>query len=178
MKIKCSRHYSDSRSCIEQGYAQSDQCSYCAPTLTKRLSWRTKQAQFFQSLGCGQVHVIHFMGACEACGRSVYSHSCAGQRLCDDRVEDSPDPRGIIPPGHCMNLYHASEYDMTGRDVMTCAACADDGDRYRAIMAKTKAAGIWLKPNVIGYLCAVCGKSGPECKGENHKFVCGEELTR
>jgi hypothetical protein len=111
--------------------------------LTKRLSWRTKQAQFFQSFGCGQVHVIRFMGTCEACNRSVYSHGCQGAKPCGDTVASSPDPRGIIPPEHCMNLYHANEYGMKGRDLITCYSCSEDGDRYRAIMAKTKAAGTW-----------------------------------
>ncbi|MGO8792904.1 MAG: hypothetical protein ACLQVL_36715 [Terriglobia bacterium] len=152
--------------------------------LTKRLSWRTNQDQFFQSFGCGQTHTIKYMGTCESCGRSVYSHGCAGERHCGDQVADSPDPRGIIPPQHCMNRYHAKEYGMTGRDVLTCAACADDGDRYRAIIAQSKSKGIWIALNVIGYLCAVCGKSGPEhahydsTDPRTHKFVCGEEITQ
>jgi hypothetical protein len=120
-----------------------------APTLTKRLSWRTKQDQFFQSSGCGQVHVIHYAGACESCGRSVYSHGCQGAKPCGDLVTDSPDPRGIIPPEHCLNIYHASEYSLTGRDLVTCASCADDGERYHTLMARTKSSGIWTKPEVI-----------------------------
>ena len=153
------------------------------PTLTKRLSWRTKNPQFFQSFGCGQVHVIHFAGTCESCGRSVYSHGCQGAKPCGDLVTDSPDPRGIIPAEHCLNLYRASEYDLKGRDLITCAACADDGDRYRAIIAQAKYKGIWTRPEVIGYLCGICGKSGPEhghydaTDPNTHKFICGEEVT-
>jgi hypothetical protein len=147
------------------------------PTPTKRLSWRTKQDQFFQSFGCGQTHVIKFIGTCESCSRSVYSHGCQGAKLCGDLVTDSPDPRGIIPAEHCLNLYRASEYSLKGRDLVTCAACADDGDSYRAIMAQAKHSGTWTQPEVIGYLCGVCGKPGPECKSEDHKFVCGEEVT-
>jgi hypothetical protein len=147
------------------------------PTLTKRLSWRTRQDQFFQSAGCGQTHVIHFAGNCESCGRSVYSHGCAGARPCGDVIEASPDPRGVIPAEHCLKLYHANEYGLKGRDLITCATCADDGDHYRALMAQAKHKGTWTRPEVIGYLCGLCGKSGPECKGENHKFVCGEEVT-
>ena len=49
-------------------------CKASSPTLTKRLSWRTKNPQFFQSFGCGQTHIIRFAGNCESCGRSVYSH--------------------------------------------------------------------------------------------------------
>ena len=45
---------------------------------------------------------------------------------------------------------------------MTCAVCADDGDRYLALMAQAKHKGTWTRPEVIGYLCGVCGKSGPE----------------
>jgi hypothetical protein len=147
------------------------------PTLTKRLSWRTTKDQFFQSFGCGQAHVIRYAGNCESCGRSVYSHGCQGARPCRDVVEASPDPRGIIPAEHCLNLYHASEYGLKGRDLVTCATCADDGDRYRALMTQAKHKGTWTRPEVVGYLCGVCGKSGPECKGEGHKFVCGEEVT-
>jgi hypothetical protein len=112
-------------------------------TPTKRLNWRTKQNQFFQSFGCGQTHVIKFMGLCECCGRSVYSHGCDGLVPCGDVIQDSPDPRGIIPPRHCMNLYHASEYGLAGRDVMTCADCAENGDKYRSIIAAAKSTGTW-----------------------------------
>ena len=111
--------------------------------LTKRLSWRTKETQFYQSFGCGQTHAIKFMGKCECCGRSVYSHGCNGVWHCGDVVTDSPDPRGVIPGRHCMNLYHAKEYGMIGRDVVTCAACADDGDKYRTIIAAAKSTGTW-----------------------------------
>jgi len=111
--------------------------------LTKRLSWRTKQDQFFQSFGCGQTHLIEFVGTCESCGRSVYSHGCQGAKPCGDLITDSPDPRGAIPAEHCMNLYHAREYGMTGRDVLTCAACADDGGLYRATISKATSTGVW-----------------------------------
>lgn len=110
---------------------------------TNRLSWRTKKDQSYQSFGCGQTHTIKFMGTCESCGRSVYSHGCAGDRPCGDKVEDTPDPRGVIPMPHCMNLYHAWESGMTGRDLMTCAACAEDGDKYRSIMNAAKTTGTW-----------------------------------
>ena len=113
------------------------------PTLTPRLSWRTKQDQFFQSQGCGQTHVIKFMGLCESCNRSVYSHGCAGAKPCGDQTQDSPNPRGIIPPQHCMNLYHAREYDLTGRDLTTCALCAEAGDTYHKIIANAKSSGTW-----------------------------------
>ena len=112
-------------------------------TLTKRLSWRTKKEQWFQSFGCGQPHFIKYMGTCECCGRSVYSHGCAGEKPCGDLVVDSPDPRGVIPARHCMNLYRAGEYGMTGRPIVTCADCADDGDKYRGIIAAAKSTGTW-----------------------------------
>ena len=66
-----------------------------------------------------------------------------GARPCGDAVTDSPDPRGIIPPQHCMYLYHANEYDMAGRDIMTCYDCAQDGDRYRELMMHVKREGVW-----------------------------------
>ena len=113
------------------------------PTITPRLSWRTKSDQFYQSSGCGQLHHVRFMGTCESCGRSVYSHGCAGERPCGDVVEASPDPRGIIPSQHCMNLYRAVEYGLSGRDVVTCYACAEDGNRYRATIAGAKERGTW-----------------------------------
>jgi hypothetical protein len=152
------------------------------PTLTKRLSWRTKRTRFYQSAGCGQVHNIEFMGACECCGRSVYSHGCQGAKPCGDLVADSPDPRGVIPSQHCMNLYHASEYGLKGRDLITCYGCSQNGDKYRSIVAKAKSAGIWIRPEVIGYLCAECGKTGPEhghydvTDPATHKFKCGEPI--
>lgn len=107
------------------------------------MRFTTKKDQSFQSFGCGQTHVVRFMGNCETCGNSVYSHGCAGAKPCGDVVEDSPDPRGVIPAGHCMNLYHASEYGMTGRDVMTCANCAEDSDKYRATMNAAVDSGTW-----------------------------------
>jgi hypothetical protein len=154
------------------------------PALTKRLSWRTKQDQFFRSFGCGQAHVIEFISACESCGRSIYSHGCIGAKLCGDLVTDSPDPRGIIPAEHCLNLYHASEYGLTGRDLVTCATCADDSDKYRALMAQAKHSGTWTDLEVIDYLCATCGKTGPEhghydaTNPNTHKFVCSEVTTK
>jgi len=129
---------------VEMGRTSGTQDEKNEDTMnTKRLSWRTKADQFFQSTGCGQTHVIKFMGICESCGRSVYSHVCEGTRPCGDVVTGSPDPRGIIPPQHCMNIYHANECDMTGRDVMSCYDCAQDGDRYRALVAWVKHEGTW-----------------------------------
>ena len=73
----------------------------------------------------------------------------AGAQPCGDTVDASPDPRGIIPAEHCLNLYHASEYGLKGRDLITCATCADDGDKYRAIMAKAKASGTWVEEHPL-----------------------------
>ena len=126
-----------------------------AKTITERLSWRTKKNQFFQSFGCGRTHVIKFMGTCESCGRSVYSHGCTGERPCGDLVEDSPDPRGVIPPAHCMNLYRAAEYGMAGRDVLTCWDCAEDGEKYREIITTAKNTGTWKEK---GPRCADCNQ--------------------
>lgn len=112
-----------------------------------KLNWRTKQNQSFQSFGCGQTHVLKFMGTCESCGSSVYSHGCDGLVPCGDVVQDSPDPRGVIPAAHCMNLYHASEYGMIGRDIVTCAVCADNGEKYRAIIAAATSTGTWGAKN-------------------------------
>lgn len=108
-----------------------------------KLNWRTKKDQYFQSAGCSQQHVIRFAGTCECCGRMVYSHGCVGEKPCGDMVGDSPDPRGIIPAFHCLNVYRASEYEMRGRDAITCAHCADDGDKYRGLMAALKSSGTW-----------------------------------
>lgn len=134
--------------------------------LTKRLSWRTKADQFYQSFGCGQIHTIKYMGTCESCGRSVYSHGCSGEKPCGDLVEDSPDPRGAIPATHCMNLYHAREHGLSGRDVMTCYDCAQDGQKYRGIIAAAKSAGTW-KPATLS-TCDVCGG-----KLQPHEFAIG-----
>jgi hypothetical protein len=123
--------------------------------LTKRFSWRTKQEQFYQSFGCGQTHTIRYMGNCECCGRSVYSHGCIGVNPCGDEVEDSPDARGVIPVGHCMNLYHAREYGMRGRDIVTCAECADNGDKYRGLIVAAKSMGTWKES---GPRCADCNQ--------------------
>ena len=109
-----------------------------------KLSWRTTKDQSFQSFGCGQTHTIKFMGACESCGSNVYSHGCTGSNPCHDRVESDPDPRGIIPPEHCIYRYSADEYGMIGRDVVVCYRCSEDGDKYRAIIAKAKASCIWI----------------------------------
>jgi hypothetical protein len=114
-----------------------------APELTTRLSWRTKKDQHYQSFGCGQTHVIRFLGTCESCGRSVYSHGCIGDRPCGDAVTSAPDPRGIIPPEHCANWYEAEEYDMTGRDVLTCYRCSEDSAKYHSIIAAAKSTGTW-----------------------------------
>lgn len=155
-----------------------------APTLTKRLNWRTTKDQFFQSFGCGQTHTIKFMGACESCNRSVYSHGCIGAKPCSDRIESPPDPRGIIPVEHCYYVYQAEEYNLKGRDVVVCYDCSQDGDKYHAVIARAKSSGAWTRPEVIGYLCGECGKSGPEhghydvTDPNTHKFVCGEEVTR
>src|SRR5665213_128961 len=112
-------------------------------TVTKRLSWRTKQDQFYQSAGCGQAHVIRFMGTCEGCGRSVYSHGCVGEHPCQDRVQSPPDPRGIIPIEHCFYVYEAEEYRLAGRDVIACYDCSQDGEKYRRIIAAAKTTGTW-----------------------------------
>lgn len=127
----------------------------------KRLSWRTKADQFYQSAGCGQTHVIKFTGNCESCGRSVYSHGCIGAKPCGDLTTDSPDPRGIIPAAHCLYLYHAREYDLVGRDLVTCYDCSQDGDRYRVIMAQAEASGVWK-----AYEQNNCDGSGPHSSGE------------
>jgi hypothetical protein len=131
------------------------------PKPTARLSWRTKAHQFYQSAGCGQIHVIEFMGLCEGCGRSVYSHGCIGARPCGDKVESSPDPRGIIPPQHCMNLYHAREYNKVGRDLVTCYDCADNGDKYRRIIDAANTTGTWKPAEQWN-----CDGSGPHVAGD------------
>ena len=134
--------------------------------LTKRFSWRTRSDQYYQSFGCGQIHTVKFMGTCESCGRSVYSHGCSGEKPCGDRVEDSPDPRGVIPETHCMNLYHAREHGMAGRDLMTCYDCAQAGDKYRSLIAAAKSTGTW-KPATLS-TCEVCGG-----KLHPHEFAVG-----
>lgn len=140
-------------------------CGYdpALPTITTRLSWRTKADQFYQSAGCGQTHIIKFMGTCEGCGRSVYSHGCAGSQPCGDVMEGSPDPRGAIPPAHCMNLYHASEYGLTGRDIVTCYDCSQNGDKYRGIIAAAESTGTWALPGVYAEIKAA-GGGGLELK--------------
>ena len=42
-----------------------------------------------------------------------------------------------------MNLYHAKEYGMVGRDVVACYDCAQDGDKYRSIIAAAQSTGTW-----------------------------------
>jgi hypothetical protein len=131
-------------------------------TITKRLSWRTKKDQFYQSMGCGSTHIIKYMGTCECCGRSVYSQGCIGVRTCHDTIESSPDPRGIIPPEHCINRYEAEEYRMRGRDIITCYRCSEDGDKYRGIIAAAKSTGTWKETTEQNN----CDGSGPHSAGE------------
>ena len=146
------------KACLE---SELERIGGAQPQITKRLSWRTKADQFYQSGGCGQTHTIKFMGTCEGCGRSVYSHGCAGEKPCGDLVADSPDPRGAIPPAHCMNLYHAREHGMIGRDIVTCYDCAQDGDKYRGIMAAAKSTGTWTPAEQNN-----CDGSGPHSLGD------------
>jgi len=60
-----------------------------------------------------------------------------------------------------MNRYHAHEYGMEGRAVVTCADCADNGDKYRAIIAAAKSTGTW-KPAEQNN----CSGSGPHALGQ------------
>ena len=50
--------------------------------LTKRLAWRTKKDQFFQSAGCGQTHTMNFIKALflRVAGRSCPSHRLRAER--------------------------------------------------------------------------------------------------
>lgn len=107
-------------------------------------SWRTRKVQTFQSFGCGQTHEIIFVGNCESCGRSVYavnSPFCS----CDDKPQDDPDPRGAIPPTHCVDRKHAKEHGYIGRTLVACAACMEIGDKYRALLAAAKSNGTWIE---------------------------------
>ena len=52
---------------------------------------------------------------------------------------------------------------MTGRDLVTCASCADDGDKYRSIMTAAKTTETW-KP--ISKEQNNCDGSGPHSLGE------------
>ena len=135
-----------------------------------RLSWRTKKDQSFQSMGCGQTHTIKYMGACESCGRSVYSHGCAGARPCHDTVNSDPDPRGAIPPEHCIYRYEAEEYDMKGRDIVVCYRCSENGDKYRAIIAAAKSNGTWTPAEQNN-----CDGSGPHTLGSVRVMPTGGE---
>ena len=93
------------------------------------------------------MHRINYAGACETCGRSVYSTGCIGEgsRNCGDTHDGSEDPRGIIPENHARHLQHAFENDCTGRDLVQCCACANEGDKYRAIVAAALSSGTWRK---------------------------------
>jgi len=61
-----------------------------------------------------------------------------------------PTPKGFYTDNKEWNLYRAREYDLKGRDLVTCAVCADDGDRYRALMAQAKHKGTWTRPRSQG----------------------------
>jgi hypothetical protein len=56
-----------------------------------------------------------------------------------------------------MNLYHASEYGLTGRDIVTCYDCSQDGNKYRRIIAAAKSTGTWALPGVYAEIKAAGG---------------------
>ncbi len=105
----------------------------------------TKKSQEFQSLGCGQTHKTHYMGTCEACGSTVFSESCEGAKSCGDSWGDAPDPRGIFGEKHSYAPIRAREQGYSGRDIVLCFDCANDGDKYRAVTESAKSTGSWSK---------------------------------
>ena len=56
-----------------------------------------------------------------------------------------------------MNLYHGKEYGKVGRNLLTCAHCADDGDKYRGIIKAAETTGTWKFPSVYAEVKASGG---------------------
>lgn len=100
----------------------------------------------FQSAGCGNRHLVVRKGRCYACNRHVFSHECQGDytKPCGDLATDSPDERGYIPEQNCYRNLKASEHGYKGRDIVACAACANDGAHYRLMISRAIATKQWI----------------------------------
>jgi len=71
---------------------------------------------------------IIFIGKCIQCERNCYGYD----------NEPNPDPRGLIDPRHCAHDFVASEYDMTGPDVVCCFDCHNTRELYFRGLALAK----------------------------------------
>ncbi len=100
-------------------------------TIKRSVDYRvTSHRQEFKD-AIGEQHQAVYMGKCIICGRNVYGatdwHN--DTQAYGEHVYD-PDPRGTIDYLHSAKTLEAWEYGKIGRDVLMCAADADDSDKY------------------------------------------------
>ncbi len=111
--------------------------------MKNQINFSRNGAQDFDDMG-GK-HQAVYAGQCVVCGTRVFEerdYHGTGLGAVHNRTElgraYAPDPRGIIGD-HSASWLVASEYDMTGADVLTCFNCQNDHPRYERGLRIAKA---------------------------------------
>ena len=84
----------------------------------KQIRFNLKSPQLWHDDWRGADRVCRFYGECIVCGRRCYGFD-----------DGENDPRGVLGD-HAVSMFHASDYDAEGPDVVACFACQNDYDRY------------------------------------------------
>ncbi len=101
--------------------------------MKNQINFSRNGAQDFDDMG-GK-HQAVYAGQCIVCGTRVFEERdyTAGQL----GGAYAPDPRGVIG-NHSASWLVASEYDMTGADVLTCFNCQNEQPRYERALKIAK----------------------------------------
>lgn len=97
--------------------------------------FRTTEDQIYYSQWESRNVTVKFAGKCVVCGNRVYQPTDEAGRPYD------PDPRGVFGDHHAAAHLVATEYSMTGADVVMCFDCSNTREKYEQGLAVAR--GQW-----------------------------------
>lgn len=85
----------------------------------ERVTFTRNKPQLWHDVWRNKDRICRYRGDCISCGRRCYGFD-----------DGENDPRGVLGD-HAVDMFYASDYDMTGPDVVACFMCQNDYDRYQ-----------------------------------------------
>lgn len=89
------------------------------PATVERISFQRSVTQIWHDSWRNTDRTCRYRGDCISCGRRCYGFD-----------DGENDPRGVLGD-HAVSMFYASDYDMTGPDIVACFMCQNDYDRYQ-----------------------------------------------
>ena len=90
-----------------------------APITVERISFTRSTPQIWHDSWRNADRTCRYRGDCISCGRRCYGFD-----------DGQNDPRGVLGD-NAVAMFYASDYDMTGPDVVACFLCQNIEDNYR-----------------------------------------------